>query len=169
MPRRDKPPRTIQLVLSQPLTDDSSAHDAHLAATHTADLRRVHRRDIVERVIERAQVLPPQQRAMVEGIYLRQLSAAALSREMKLDSRCLRRDVRAIVHRVLSPIFPFVVRHRDTWTGQRRQVARLCYIEGMSLRAAAHRIGISFHKVRRHDEAIRFLFEAFETARRRAS
>lgn len=167
MPHNFKSPRP-PVALEASLTDELLAQDAR-DLYYLSDLRRVHRRDIVERVIERAQALPPRERSMVEGIYLRRLSANKLARELGINPRTVRRDVHNAVRRLLAPFFPFILTHRDGWTGHRRQVAQLCHIEGMSLRAAAHVIGISFYKVRRHDEAIRLLFEAHETARRRAS
>jgi hypothetical protein len=169
MPRKLKSVDRLQLATTQVLTEDSTGQDAYAVPAFLADIHRNQRRELVERIIERAQWLPLHQRAKVEGIYLRRLSANNLARELDLDPRMLRRDVRATVHRILAPFFVFVTTHRDGWTGNRRRVAQLCHIDGMSLRAAARVIGISFYQIRRHDEAIRLMFEAFETARRRAS
>lgn len=169
MPRKLKSVHTLQLAAKPTLTEASSTPAPYSVPAFLADIHRNERRELVDCIIERAQWLPLHQRAKVEGIYLRRLSANNLARELDVDPRGLRRDVRATVRRILSPFFSFVTTHRDGWTGNRRQVAQLCHIDGMSLRAAARVIGISFHQIRRHDDAIRLMFEAFETARRRAS
>jgi len=153
----------------QVLTDDPLAQDATSTISQLCDLRRSHHRDVVDRIVERAQALPPRERAMVEGVYLRRASAVEIGKELDIPPRIVRRDVRATVRRLMAPVFGYVLVHRDRWSGHRRQVAQLCFIEGISLRAAASMIGLSFHKVRRHDEAIRLMFEAFEAQRRRAS
>ncbi|HLP84346.1 MAG TPA: hypothetical protein VK157_08345 [Phycisphaerales bacterium] len=161
--------QTTEIAVVKEFKDETSAQDATKVMNEACDLRRSHHRDVVERVVSRAQLLPPRERAMVEGVYLRQLSAVDIGRELDIPPRIVRRDVRIIVRRMLSPIFAFVMVHRDAWSGHRRQVAQLVYIEGMSLRAVAAVIGLSFHKTRRHDEAIRLTFEAFEAQKRRAS
>jgi DNA-directed RNA polymerase specialized sigma24 family protein len=160
---------TGQIIAGKALTDEMAAQEALQMLQQAVDLRRSHRRDVTDRIVERSQALPPFERSMVEAIYLRRMTATAVAREMRVQPRTVRRVVREAVRRVLSPLFAYVLQHREGWTGHRRQVAQLCHIEGMSLRAAAKVIGISFHTIRRHDEAVRLMFEAFETQRRRAS
>jgi hypothetical protein len=72
------------------------------------DLRRRRRRELVQRVIDRAAWLAPADRLLIESIYRDHRSVADIARLAEVDPRSLRRRVRRVVRRVLSPRFAFV-------------------------------------------------------------
>lgn len=87
-------------------------------------------------------------------------------------ARTLRRRVRQIAARVLSPIFVFVVAHLDPsdpgerrrlglpcWSPTRRKIAQACVVRGLSFREAASELRVSLHTVRREMQSVRALFE----------
>lgn len=89
------------------------------------------------------------------------------------SARVLRRRLRVLTGRLLSPKFEFVLAHLEpadqaerrrlglpTWSPVRRAVAESVVIHGRSLREATRVVGASFHTVRREMSAVNALFEA---------
>lgn len=68
--------------------------------------------------------------------------------------RSLRRRLRRLVSRVTSRRFVGVMRQRDGWSPTRRRVATACVLEGLTMREASARLGVSYHVVRRHMDAV---------------
>jgi DNA-directed RNA polymerase specialized sigma24 family protein len=85
----------------------------------------------------------------------------------------MRRRIRRLTQRLLSPKFEFVMRYLDPadqaersrlglpcWPPRRRQVALHAVVLGRSLRGTAAALGVTMHAVRREMQAINALFEA---------
>ena len=136
-----------------------------------ADLRRRRRRETVELILNRSAYLPDRDRLLIEGVFGEGHSVTELSALTGEAPRTLRRRVRRIVQRMVGvgqvgagrgggDKFLFVVRHMDNWAPTRRRVAEVCVLEGLSLRQAADRLGLSLYAVRRHHEAINAQLEA---------
>ena len=124
-----------------------------------ADLRRKHRRELVEAVLQASPYLPDQDRALLEAFYRDGRPVAELAALAGCTPRVIRRRIRTLVARVLSPRFAFVAHHEPRWSPTRRRVARACVLGGRSLREAADDLALSLHTVRRHHDAINALFE----------
>lgn len=139
---------------------------AALDAGVEADLRRRRRRDHTARLVERAVWLPPRDRALIEAVFHHGRTVTDLAKLTGDSPRSLRRHVRQLAARLVSPRFLFVVHHRDLWTASRRRVGTACFIEGLSLRAAAGQLGMSLHTVRRHTDAIEAAYETVLAAAR---
>lgn len=123
------------------------------------DLRRRRRREIAQVLIERSEWLLPADRALVRTVYEEGMSAreaAALTGE---SVRAIRRRLRGLVRRMLSPRFEYVLRHRDGWPPTRRRVATACVLQGRTMRQAAEDLRLTLHPVRRHMAAIDVLVE----------
>ncbi len=125
-----------------------------------ADLRRRRRGAWVDQVLDRAGWLPPPERALVESVFRDGRTAVEIAHLTRQDPRAVRRRVRRAVDRALSDRVAFVMRARTRWTPTRRRVADLTILEGLSMRAASQRLGVSYHTVRRHKEAIEALYNA---------
>ncbi len=123
------------------------------------DLRRKQRREVVERVVERAELLTPGDRALVLAYFRDQQHASDIARLAGEPVRAMRRRLRKLVERVLSPRFQFVASRRLAWPPTRRRVACSCVLEGYTLRETSRRLGLSLHSVRRHHDAIQAMFE----------
>lgn len=141
---------------------------AALDAGVESDLRRRRRREHTARLVERAVWLPPRDRALVEAVFRDGHPVTDLARLTGDCPRSLRRRVRQLAARLTSPRFLFVVHHRDLWTNSRRRVGTACFIEGLSLRAAARELQMSLHTVRRHTDAIEAAYETVLAAARTA-
>lgn len=124
------------------------------------DLRRRRRRDIVEQIVRRADWLPRDDRTILCAIYEDGRSVTEVAQLRGDDPRRLRRHVRRLVQRIMSPKYLFVAAHKGAWTPTRRRVAEACVLHGLSLRGAAERLQLTHHTVRHHYHAVNALFEA---------
>jgi len=123
------------------------------------DLRKTRRREVVERIVEGAELVAPGDRALVLAYYRDGQTVSDIARLAREPVRALRRRLRRTVKRVLSPRFAFVVARKDGWTSTRQRVARVCVLEGRTLREASERLGLSLHTVRRHHSAMQAMFD----------
>jgi len=127
---------------------------------HAADLRRRRGRDLSDLLLTRAAHLPAADRTLIQAIYADSVPAKDVAKLQSRSPRAVRRRARALVQRMLSPRFEFVLRHRDQWTPTRRRIATACILEGRTMRDAAASLRVSLHMVRRHMDAITALAEA---------
>ncbi|TVQ60364.1 MAG: hypothetical protein EA379_08205 [Phycisphaerales bacterium] len=123
------------------------------------DLRRRRTRRLSETVLARAEHLDAEEASLIRAVYGQGLSVVEVARLRGEPARALRRRVRRIVARLLTGRFAYVARRRSSFTPTRRRVAEACVLRGMSLREASASLGISFHCVRRHMEAVNALSE----------
>lgn len=133
-------------------------------------------REAARTCLERARLLPEGERAALTAVYrdgmtVKELSA--LRSTPARDPRSLRRQLRRISARLLSPRFAFVAgflepadqaeRRRlglPCWPPRRRAVAEQCIIRGLSIREAAAALRMTFHVVRLELSIISALHEA---------
>jgi DNA-directed RNA polymerase specialized sigma24 family protein len=130
------------------------------------DLRRTHRREVVDRLLECCPHLPEQERVLIVSVFGAGQSATDLAGLLREDPRVTRRRVRRIIRRAMSPMFSYVARRSEAWPATRRAVARACYLQGLSMREAAARTGATLHAVRRHCLAVRAMLEVESSLRR---
>ncbi|GJM19230.1 MAG: hypothetical protein DHS20C14_14430 [Phycisphaeraceae bacterium] len=123
-----------------------------------ADLRRRRAGAWVDRVLDRSAWLPPSERTLVESVFRDGRTAVEIARLSNADARRVRRRIRRAVDRAMSPRLAFVMTSRAAWSPTRRRIADLLVIEGLSMRGASDRLGVSYHTVRRHKDAIDALF-----------
>ncbi len=110
-------------------------------------------------VLERAHLLDPADRRLIEAIYARGVTAAAMSRLMGQPPRKLTSRVRRLVKHLCSPECALVQAMESRLPRVRREVARACFVQGLSIRAASARVGITFYAARQHLAAVRALAE----------
>lgn len=125
-----------------------------------ADLRRRRRGEWVDRLLDRAGWLPTRERVLVEAVFRDGRSATEVARLSGDEPRTVRRRVKRAVERAMSDRLAFVVAHRASWSPMRRRVADALVVEGRSMRDASRQLGLSYHTVRRHADAIEALFLA---------
>jgi len=125
----------------------------------TVDLRRRDTREWAETIASRAEHLLPEDRALVRAVFGDGMDAKRVARLQGEPSRTVRRRVRSLAARVLSPEFEFVLARRDAWPRTRRLVATACVVQGRTLREAASHLQMSLHAVRRQMDAVRALMD----------
>ncbi|PHQ80269.1 MAG: hypothetical protein COB69_06315 [Phycisphaera sp.] len=124
------------------------------------DLRRTRSRDFVRSISERAKHLPDPERALLDEIYVNGKSIAAVAKLRDENVALLRRRVRRITTRVLTPRYRYVTEHQSAWRPTRRKVAGACVIEGLSIKDASIKLHLSTYLIRKHRDAIEALFES---------
>ncbi|MEQ8844347.1 MAG: sigma factor-like helix-turn-helix DNA-binding protein [Phycisphaerales bacterium] len=126
----------------------------------TLDMRRKRRRAMVTRVLDAADHLPPDERQLLLAVYGRGMAVSEAAALLGTNERQMRRRVRALVRRVTDPAFEAAVRLGPQLPRQIAQVARLTAVEGLTMRQAAQRLGVSYHCVRKSRDGFRALAEA---------
>lgn len=125
-----------------------------------ADLRRRRKAEQIDLVLQRASALGTPDRTLLEWVLRDGRTAIQVAHVTKEPVRAVRRRVRRLMRRILSPEFLFVVREREQWPPTRRRVADACIVDGRSMNQASKELRLSFHSVRRHIETIAGAFEA---------
>jgi len=125
-----------------------------------SDLRRRVPRDLAELLVARAEHLLPEDQALITAVYQDNLTAAQVAQLKGCPARTIRRRLRVLIQRLLSPRYQFVASRLDRWPPTRKRVARACVLQGHTLRAAAESLGVSLHTVRRHMDAVAAQHEA---------
>ncbi len=139
MPTLDAPRRAID-ILSQ--------------TEHDVDRRRTAGPALAQLLVRRSAHLPPEEHALVQAVHEQGLTIATVAGLTGRDPRALRRHLRKVVTRLTHDTFAFVLTHRDQWPPTRRAVATQCFILGRSARQVARDLGVGYHVVRRHRDAI---------------
>lgn len=129
-------------------------HSLESALDDATDLRRRRTRELAEIVVDHAQELRTEDRAVVMAIYRDGMTAQDVAELRREPARRIRQRVRRLVSRLLSDRFLFVLRERDGWPPRRQRVARACVLEGRSMRAAAEHLRMSLHGVRREMQVV---------------
>jgi DNA-directed RNA polymerase specialized sigma24 family protein len=123
------------------------------------DRRFIHRRELTESLARLADDLAPDDRALIRAVYADGKTAVDVARLSGADPRAVRRRVRRLTRRVLSPEYLFVLRHKDRWPAPRRRVAVACFLHGRTMRDAARQLRMPLYTVRRHCDAVHAAFE----------
>ena len=140
------------------LAIDMDALDA-AQALPSADLRRREPRAHAEAILALARFIQPQDRALLTAIYEQGHCAAQLAALTHQDPRTIRRRIRNLLTRFKSPLFAFVATNLRQWPPTRQRIAVLCILQGIPIREAAARTGLTIHAVRRHLDQIKLLHE----------
>jgi DNA-directed RNA polymerase specialized sigma24 family protein len=124
------------------------------------DLRRKRQREMADSIISRAEYLTGPDRTLVLAVYEDNRRMSDLARMMGIHPRSLRRRVRRLIERMMSPKFAFVASRRDQWASTQRRVATACVLHGLSIRAAADQLKLSHYTVRKHCDIVQTLYAA---------
>ncbi|MCC6659558.1 MAG: hypothetical protein IT437_01600 [Phycisphaerales bacterium] len=124
-------------------------------AQSALDLRRRVRSDLARLIARRAAALEPADRTLVCSVFELGRPVAEVGRLLgQADARSLRKRLRRLSARVLTPEYAFVIGHRDRWPPLRRAVATERFIHGRSFREIARHNGLSYYSVRMHTRAV---------------
>jgi len=126
------------------------------------DDSRTLQRGRMENLVSYAEHLEPADRALIESVFERGMSAADLARAMGRDPRHVRRRLKRLITRMSSRPFQFVLRCRDKWPVNQRRVADAIVLRGLTQREAADELDLTLHQVRTYIHAVNVL--AFEFA-----
>lgn len=140
-------------------------------------------REQIETLVARARFLPPDDRLLVQAVYVH---GTAICDFAALTDRCPRsvsRRLQSILHRLRSPEFVYVTARASEYLADPgddrppaapteaprrarsaselvRRIARDCIIEGKPLRQLARELGVSYFSLRQRRIALRALADA---------
>ncbi|MBL8763453.1 MAG: hypothetical protein JNM07_04205 [Phycisphaerae bacterium] len=92
--------------------------------------------------------LPEGDRELVRAVVERGTPEREVAELQGLPLSAVRARVRRLKHRLRSPVFRVVAARSAEWPEDVRAVARACFLRGMSIRAAAGSLGLSYHHAR---------------------
>ncbi|MCA9293780.1 MAG: hypothetical protein KDA20_08200 [Phycisphaerales bacterium] len=128
--------------------------------TEAADLRRRRRRELAEVLVEHAQFILPMDRALIESIYRDGQTAQHVGALNAISPRAVRRRIRQLTERLLSPRFAYVLQHREQWPTIRRRIAVACALQGRTMRETSRHLRVSLHTVRKEMGIVDALLDA---------
>ncbi|MFT3687043.1 MAG: hypothetical protein QM783_19330 [Phycisphaerales bacterium] len=111
-------------------------------------------------IARRATLLDPADRLLLEQLYASGWPATRVAALRSEHVRAVRARASRLVRRILSPAFQVVATRSDCWPRQLQRVGNAVFIRGLSLRAAAKELGLSYFRVSQHAKAIRAIAEA---------
>jgi DNA-directed RNA polymerase specialized sigma24 family protein len=112
---------------------------------------------LVDVLLGLGELLGENDRALLEAIYRRGLSAADLARAIRTRPRTIQNRLRRLTCRVNSPIFRLVAGRCDALPPLRREVGERIVLRGESQRTVAAQLGVSLHRVRQELTGLRAL------------
>ena len=135
--------------------------DTRFDPDQALDLRRKRQRDLADSILSRAEYLARPDRTLILAVYEDNRRISHLARMMGLHPRSLRRRIRRLIERMMSPKFAFVAARRDQWSATQRRVATACVLHGLSIKAASEQLKLSHYTVRKHCDIVQTLFSAY--------
>ncbi|MGI9012963.1 MAG: hypothetical protein ACR2GY_01795 [Phycisphaerales bacterium] len=133
-------------------SEESRSHAAARAREHTHSAR-----SQAERIVELASHLDPADRDLIDSIYRRGMTVAALARASGVRRRRLNDRLTRVLKHLQSREFRFAISQTELWPRNRAAVAKEVIFKRKSLRAAASQTGLSLWQVRKELDAIRTL------------
>ncbi len=130
--------------------------------------RRIDIREDAE-IEARAELLPPADRSLVLAAWIYQQPTAMIAQLRGTSRHAVRRRVRCLVGRLHSEEFIGAARALRLLAADRAEVARLHFCHGLSLRATAKALGMSYHKARRTATEIHGLIRGLNHIRQDAA
>lgn len=135
------------------------------------DLRRAREREVIERLLLRAECLPRRDEILIRAVLEDGRRVTDVAIAAGVCPRLLRGRVKRLIRRLATPQYAFVATRIGEWTATRRKVADACYLQGLSMADASRQLGMSRHQVRFHRDAVDALFQMemarLDKARRR--
>lgn len=119
----------------------------------------LNRRLIAEKVVMRAEFLDSADRALLQAVFDRGITAAEIARAIGERPETMQRRVQRLVERLGSNPYQFVMQQLKDWPPCQQRVGESVFLRGLSHREASQHLGISLHRVRREVERIRSLYD----------
>lgn len=119
-------------------------------------------------LVKQARLLNSVERALIDGVYARGMSAAAIANASARPPRQVQLRLQALLKRLRSPLFQFVADNLGEFHGDRAVIAFHVVLQGKTQRQAAAILGATLHVVRQELAAIRLLCEHAQRAEQRA-
>lgn len=110
--------------------------------------RRTSARAEPEQIVRLAQMLPAEDRLLLERRFADGLTVTDLARSSRRSAHAISRRIDRLTRRLASPEFRFTVLHQDRLPKAMRRTATLLFVQGRSLRDTAKLTRKSLHRIR---------------------
>ena len=153
-------PTGIQTINKQSTTDGGPGgvgeawNEGGGAGWGTAKKGWADRQRHAERMVLLGKHLPAAEAALIQASFGDGTPQTKLATLLNMDVRGVNRRLKRLERRLLSPGYGYVIVNMEHFDHDRARVARACVIEGLSIRAAAERTGLTLHEVRMHRTAL---------------
>jgi DNA-directed RNA polymerase specialized sigma24 family protein len=117
-------------------------------------------REMSERILNRAEFLDPEDRALLEQVLERGVPPREIAVLSGRSTRSVQRRVRNLMRRLADPGVVCVLREHRRWERPTGAVALAVWVRGWTLRHTAERLGLSLHRVRQQVATVRGRIEA---------
>lgn len=124
------------------------------------DKARQANREINDRLMRRAQYLKPEDRSIIYGVYRNAMTPAEIAMIAGVNVETIRRKLRILLKHLSNEMFSYILSSSSDWSPERKQIAKLRFLQRRSMRDTARMSKLSMHTVRIHCEAIKAHFEA---------
>lgn len=122
--------------------------------------RRIGQRDDIEFILAMARHLSRSDRELIDYLFREGRTAADYARLSRRNIRTTQKRVNAILKRIYSPEFQYLLAHELVLPREYHATARRLFLEDQGLRATARLTGMTLHAVRRHRTEIAALLKA---------
>jgi hypothetical protein len=127
------------------------------------DLRLHKEPTLANQLAPRIGFLPPADRILLEQVYIQGWPVARVAALTGEPPRKVRRRAKRLATRALKPVFLEVALHSDGWPRDMRAVGAAVFIRGLSIRAAAAELSLSYGSATLHARTIRALVKTPKT------
>lgn len=124
------------------------------STTNDAGDRRHHRRNNIERLLDRAKYLDKTECALIDQVYRYGSTIPSIARVSGQSVSNLRRQMTRLLKRINSPLFASMIIHGELLPTKVRRTSTLVVIKGYSQRRAADVTGQTLHRIRKHMEIL---------------
>ncbi|MEM1211868.1 MAG: hypothetical protein AAGI68_06155 [Planctomycetota bacterium] len=114
----------------------------------------------VDRLVEWARYLPPEEQAVVHWVYREGRSVAALARERGVPAGQLQRQLRRVLKRMKHPRYRYTARSLEMFPRHLQVTAKQRFLWGYSLRQMEACRRLSLHKLRVQVTTLETLIDA---------
>ncbi len=130
----------------------------------TGDLRSARTPTVVEEVAARVAFLPPTERVLLEQVLIHGWTTARLAALTGETKQQVYRRIRKLTARTLTDAFEQVTMHSEGWNGEMKSVGEAVFVRGISVKAAAVALGLTYSAAMLHARTIRALGKTGKSA-----
>jgi hypothetical protein len=127
--------------------------------TSDANRRRRAMGDQTDRLLHRSMLLDREDQALIVSVYRDHVPIPRLAAIRNESTRQVRRRIQRLSDRLLTPRTSYLLARKHAWEHERWAAAQRCLVAGHGMRRVADDLGISLHRVRKHVDAVRTLFD----------
>ncbi len=123
----------------------------HTPPTHLFSLarQRPHPKQLLaDAALRAADHLPRREAALLRAVYGHGRRLTEVADLTGTPAPHLRRQIRGLLRRINDPVFELVIREQAGWPALTRDIARACFLHGLTIEEASRTLEVKYHTVR---------------------